>query len=346
MRSLAEVDEVRYIQGVMKNRKKFRRKIKRKIWPRFRRAAIVLLFVIITTVFLYDPEVFRYSTASIQDIPPPTEGVLVSAAGSETNVTKLQELAKTFFPHIRIRLVEYPSDAALAWIARLSLQEVPALAFPKATFEAENRASSLRDLFEFKNGFYVLKTSEVMPSFQLRLSAPPDLNGGILWGKAPLTVFWISDILCQDCRVLEKNTLSRWESLIEKGIARIIFVDVPPDVQTSLFSTALSCLVDAGKPPEDYLALRKRFLETANRSKEFIVQELRQFSVDYERQCAAADPNLFSSRRNSLAQYGVLQIPTLLLGKTNGTEFVRVSGAHDFEDYEKVIENFMMPILP
>lgn len=321
----------------------------------FKTFSIIALFVIGAGVLTLNPELLKQLQANLMVQAPSPETTSTSSEAEEAgillayelggeNEKKLTDIFQTVFPNAPIRSVLYASEEGKKMMTDWGVNEVPALFFEKAAFDAEKLSEVVKDLFTLKGNYYSLNVALVNPSHQVRVNGAPSSENGIWVGQkdAPISVYVYSDPRCQHCRVNEQNNRESFTKLVSEGILQMVYLDLPQTPDSTFHSSALSCFYDQKKDVEKYLELRAKMFDRANLTKAYTLRELQRLGVDYDESCDEAQyRSLFRNRSSVADQEGVTGIPVLYIGKTGGDQFIRITGSKDFAEYQTVLDKLL-----
>jgi len=272
------------------------------------------------------------------------EGILMYSDVNGENEAKLRDIFITVFPNIDTQEVYYQSDEGQELISQLGVTEVPSIYFEKMAFEAETLSEVVKDLFSLEGDYYGLNVSLVNPSGQIYLAGEPSSDGGVMHGQAnaPITVFLYADVLCLHCRANEANNGDKFAELVDEGMIRIVYLDLPQNTESVFHSLALTCFNDQQGDIAGYLGLREKLFSRTNLTKAYSKRELGKLGVIYDSECNDASyRKLFRDRSRIANQEGVTGVPAAYIGKTGGSEYLRVTGANDFSIYQGLIDKLL-----
>lgn len=289
-------------------------------------------------------KVAQVTTTSTPATSPDSPGVLLAYDIQGENEKKLLDIFATVFPDADIKTVSYQTDEGKALAMQWNVTELPALFFEKSAFEMEKLSEVVKDLFTLQGGYYSLNVSLVNPSGQARIKGPLNSEGGIWIGDkaAPITVYAYSDAKCQHCRAQERNNQDNFKKLIDEGIIRIVYLDLPQNADSMLASIAMNCVYQEQQDANAYVSFRQKLFERPNLSKAFTLRELKDLGIDYDTQCHAdALQAMFRNRLKVADTDGVTGVPALYIGKTDGSEFIRFTGDKKFEEYQAAFDRLL-----
>ena len=285
---------------------------------------------------------------------PDYKGILLTAETGDPNSQKLKEIFQTVFPKITPKEVSYQSQEGKNYIQQLKITEVPNVFFNKEAFEAEPLSEVVRDIFTLNGNYYQLNVSLVNPSGQLFISGPPASEGAVVNGDniAPITIYVYSDLLCQHCRVNERNHQEAFQKLIQEGIVKLVYIDLPQSQESYFHDTALLCQYNQSKNlsdkvgstsgGKDYLELRQTLYTRTNLTKAFTKRALEKTGLDYDRDCSDESYKLILDKNLKTSSLeGITGLPAVYIGQTGGREFLRLTGARDFSEYQAVFDKLL-----
>ena len=284
------------------------------------------------------------SSSNVSEVSGDSSGILLAYDLKGENEKKLLDIFGTVFPDSAVKTVSYQSAEGKALAQQLEVGELPALFFKKNAFDQEKLSEVVKDLFTLQGDYYSLNVSLVNPFGQARIKGPLNVEGGIWVGDqtAPITVYVYSDVKCQHCRAQERNNQKEFKKLIDEGIIRMVYLDLPQNADSMLHSIALQCLYQQEQNVEAYLSFRERLYGRPNLSKAFTLRELSNVGIDYDAQCHAdVLQTMFKNRLKVADADGVTGVPALYIGKTDGQEFIRFSGDRKFTEYRAVFDRLL-----
>lgn len=331
---------------------------RKSVYSAFRTGAMIIVLGLGASLVTLDPTVVKYlqaSLPSLQAVIPgqvttPVEeyrqsslsGILLTAERVPENESKLTDVFQNVFPGVSFERLSKESDRGKVLVQNLGVKELPTIIFPKSEIEAEPLFASVRDLFDDVGDSVVLRTALVNPSFQVRLGSVPAPSGSTTLGNdtAPTTFILFSDVTCTDCRVLERSLLLELRRRIGEGSLRVIFIDLPEDEKTIPFSAAMSCVHEKLKSPDITLSLREKLIIRPNLSLDYVDLELQRASIPGG--LNACDLNaargIFDAKLSIAESLGITSLPAVLIGKTGGEQWVRITGAKEFPIYERFLK--------
>jgi protein-disulfide isomerase len=273
-----------------------------------------------------------------------SKGILISYEMNGVNEQKLMDIFRTVFPETTVKEIHYQSDEGKQLISELGVMEVPNIYFKQDAFESERLSEVVKDLFHLQGDYYGLNVSLVNPSHQVKIQGALSTEGGVWLGQAeaPITVYVYSDLKCQHCRVSERNNTVEWKKLMEEGLVKLVYLDLPQDAESTFHSTALSCYYDQKKDTEGYLELRERLFTRPNLTKAYMIRELKKMGLEYDQECdEPAYRTLFRNRMKAADAEGVTGVPALYISESEGNKYVRFTGAKDFSEYQQTLDKLL-----
>lgn len=325
-------------------------------WASLWSLSIALVGIITMSSLLGNPEMRQSlqanllaqfdGTVEVTDSFAPSEpaGILLSYQPGGDNEKKLTDIFQTVFPDIMLEEVNYTTERGQNLMAELGVTELPNIYFEKAPFEQQTLSEVVEDLFELRGDYYALNVSLVNPSYQVYLGGEPSTQDGVILGndEAPMTAYVYSDPRCQHCRVNERNNQREFTELIEEGLLRMVFMDLPQDTEGTFHATALNCLYREQQDMANYLDLRDKIFRRANLTKAYTTRELRRLGVNYDSSCDEAEyRRIFRERKRIADAEGVTGIPAIYIGQTGGSEYLRVTGSHDYSVYQQIFDQLL-----
>lgn len=338
---------------------------RKSMYTAFRTGAMVIVLGLGASLVALDPTVVKYLQASLpglqaslpdwqavipsqlvtpveQDRQSSLTGVLLVSESVPENESKLTDIFQNVFPGVNFERMSKESDRGKVLVQNLGVKELPTIIFPKSEIEGEPLFASVRDLFDDVGDSVVLRTALVNPSFQVRLGGAPAPAGSTTLGNdtAPTTLMLFSDVTCTDCRVLERSLLLELRRRIGEGSLRVVFIDLPEDEKTIPFSSAMSCVHEKLKSPDITLSLREKLIMRPNLSMDYLDLELQRAAIPGG--INACDLNaargIFDAKFSIAESLGITSLPTVLIGKTGGEQWVRITGAKEFSVYERFLK--------
>jgi protein-disulfide isomerase len=273
-----------------------------------------------------------------------SKGILISYEMNGANEQKLKDIFRTVFPETTVKEIHYQSEEGKQLISELGVMEVPNIYFKQDAFESERLSEVVKDLFHLQGNYYGLNVSLVNPSHQVKIQGSLSTEGGVWLGQeeAPITVYVYSDLKCQHCRVSERNNTVEWKKLMEEGLVKLVYLDLPQDAESTFHSTALSCYYDQKKDTEGYLELRERLFTRPNLTKAYMIRELKKMGLEYDQECdEPAYRTLFRNRMKTADAEGVTGVPALYISESDGNKYVRFTGAKDFSEYQQTLDKLL-----
>ena len=157
---------------------------------------------------------------------------------------------------------------------------------------------------------------------------------------APLTARIYSDPKCQHCRVNAQNNLEKFSALMEEGLIRLVFLDLPQSASAYHHAIAMACV--GQQQPESYLEFRKALFDRANLSESYTNRQMQLLDMNYDQDCDENAARTMLRQRIQMAdQEGISGVPAVYLSKTGEDQYVRITGAKDFEEYEQIFDELL-----
>jgi protein-disulfide isomerase len=269
-------------------------------------------------------------------------GILLAWDLEGENELKLFDIFRTVFPETDLVTVSYDSEKGKSLISELGVKELPAIYYAKESFEGETLSEVVKDLFTLNNDYYGLNVSLVNPTGQWHIGGALNTGGAVTVGNtdAPLTVVSYSDPKCQHCRVDAQNNLKKWEGLVDEGIVKIHFMDLPQSADAYYHAVALSCVGEL--QPAEYLGFRAELFNKANLSKNYTNRLLKRMDIDYEKNCKEDDTKkMLRKRLKNAEKDGITGVPAIYVHRSEEDMATRITGAKDFSEYQSVMDSLM-----
>jgi protein-disulfide isomerase len=269
-------------------------------------------------------------------------GILVAWEKDGENELKLFDIFRTVFPETALTTVAYDTLEGQQLLIDLGVKEVPAIYYHMDAFEKETLSEVVKDLFTLKNGYYGLNVSLVNPSGQWHIGGALDVEEAVTIGNAdaPLTIISYSDPKCQHCRVDAQNNLSKWSGLVDEGMVKIHFMDLPQSTEAHYHAVAMHC-VNQLKPAE-YMSFRSDLFNKANLSKNYSNRVLKRMGIDYDQDCNEEEVKKTLRKRLKQAEKdGITGVPAVYIHKSEEDLATRITGAKDFSEYQSVMNSLM-----
>ncbi len=269
-------------------------------------------------------------------------GILIAWQEGGENELKLFDIFRTVFPETTLSTVLYDTAEGKSLIQELGVTELPAVYYAQESFEKETLSEVVKDLFSLRNGYYGLNVSLVNPSGQWHVGTALTLEGATSVGNedAPLTIVSYSDPKCQHCRVDAQNNLKKWQALVDEGIVKIHFMDLPQSADAHYHAVALHC-VGTLKPAE-YLEFRADIFSKANLSNNYTNRLLTRMDINFSEECNEDETKkMLRKRLKTVEKDGITGVPALYMQKTDEEAALRITGAKDFSQYQSAMDTLM-----